>query len=296
VRILDNLSTGAERNIAGLDGVDLVVGDIRDASKVASATRGIEVIFHLAALPSVARSWENPMQSLSVNALGTEILMEQASAAGSPGVVYSSSSSVYGDQAAESKSEDLTPNPISPYGMAKLLGEKLALARARRGGMRVIALRYFNVFGPRQDPTSPYAAVIPLFISHALAGSTATIDGDGRQSRDFTYVSNVVDANLLAARSQATGVAVNVACGEKHTLLELVEVISRLSGEPLRFQHGPPRPGDIKHSLADLAQAQSQLGYSPQVGFEEGLRMTFADIRNAVHSSSARLLAADKDP
>jgi UDP-glucose 4-epimerase len=276
VRVLDNLSTGRRSNLEGIEGVELLEADIRSRDAVAKAVEGVSGVFHLAALPSVVRSWEDPVQSLAVNAHGTANLAEAASAAGVRVLVYSSSSSVYGDQAAEAKSEDLEPRPISPYGYAKLLGEKLSLAHAGKNGLRVLALRYFNVFGSRQDPDSPYAAVIPLFIRHALGRTPAIIHGDGNQSRDFTYVENVVDANLLAFDSAASGVALNVACGDSHSLLELVDRISALNGHPLEIIHDEPRVGDIRHSRADISLAGAALGYSPRVGFEEGLRRTYA--------------------
>lgn len=237
--------------------------------------REVDAVFHLAALPSVARSWKDPVATLATNAHGTANLVEAAAASGVSAFIYSSSSSIYGDQAAEKKSEDMDPRPISPYGYSKLLGEKIALAHARSPqGMRVMALRYFNVFGPRQDPDSPYAAVIPLFITHALAGTTATIDGDGTQSRDFTYVDNVIEANVCALRSSTSGIAMNIACGASHTLLDLVDAISELNHRPLKTVFGPPRQGDIKHSLADISRALKAIGYQPTVNFEEGLKRT----------------------
>jgi UDP-glucose 4-epimerase len=279
VRVFDNLSTGRRSNLARLEGVELVEADLRAVDAVRAAVRGVEAVFHVAALPSVARSWQDPLTSLAVNAQGTANLVEAAAAAGVHALIYSSSSSVYGDQPAERKSEELEPRPISPYGFAKLLGEKIALAHARDDGLRVVALRYFNVFGPRQDPDSPYSALIPLFIKHALAGSTATIYGDGHQSRDFTYVANVVDANLLALHSTATGIAVNVACGESRSVLDLVGALAGLNGHALRLVHAPPREGDIRKSLADLMRARTVLGYRPRVTFEEGLRLTYDAFR-----------------
>jgi nucleoside-diphosphate-sugar epimerase len=276
VRVLDNFATGHAANLEGVSGVDLVEGDIRSRSTIDGAMTGVRGVFHLAALPSVARSWEDPVQSLAVNAHGTANVVEAAIAAGVEVVVYSSSSSIYGDQEAEKKSEDLEPRPISPYGYSKLLAEKIALAHSGKGGLRVIALRYFNVFGSRQDPNSAYAAVIPLFIRHALAGTVATIDGDGKQSRDFTYVDNVVEANMLAYQSTAGGIAMNTACGSAHSLLDLVDIISKLRGERLQVTHGPPRAGDIRHSLADVALAGAAIGYTPGISFEEGLRRTYA--------------------
>jgi nucleoside-diphosphate-sugar epimerase len=282
VRVLDNFATGRRSNLEGVAGVDVQEGDIRSTSDVTKAMRDIDAVFHVAALPSVARSWKDPVGSLAVNAHGTANVVEAAAKGGASAVVYSSSSSVYGDQKAETKSEDLDPQPISPYGYSKLLAEMIALAHSRAPqGMRVVSLRYFNVFGPRQDPDSPYAAVIPLFITHALAGSTATIFGDGTQSRDFTHVDNVVDANMCALQSEASGLAMNVACGDSHTLLELVDAISELNGRPLQTSFGPPREGDIKHSLADISLARAIIGYQPKVGFLDGLKKAFDDYRSA---------------
>ena len=282
VRVLDNFATGRKSNLEDVDGVEVMDGDIRSRTDVARAMRDVDAVFHLAALPSVARSWKDPVSTLAVNAHGTANLVEAAAKSGVSAFVYSSSSSIYGDQEAEKKSEDLEPRPISPYGYSKLLGEMIALAHARAPeGMRVVALRYFNVFGHRQDPESPYAAVIPLFITHALAGTTATIHGDGTQSRDFTYVDNVVDANVCALRSNASGIAMNVACGDSHSLLELVEAISGLNGHPLKTTFGPPREGDIKHSLADISLAAAEIGYEPRVSFQDGLRKAFDEYRSA---------------
>jgi len=282
VRVLDNFATGQAANLAGVDGLDVVDGDIRSQADVRKAVRDMGAVFHLAALPSVARSWKDPVSTLATNAHGTANLAEAAAENHVSTFVYSSSSSIYGDQEAEKKSERLEPRPISPYGYSKFLGEKIALAHDRAPhGMRVLALRYFNVFGPRQDPDSPYAAVIPLFIAHAQADTTATIDGDGTQSRDFTYVDNVVDANVCALKSKASGLAMNVACGASHTLLELVQAISTLNGRPMKTTFGPPRQGDIKHSLADISLAAAEIGYQPRVTFHDGLRRTFDDYRSA---------------
>jgi UDP-glucose 4-epimerase len=280
VRVLDNLATGTAANLEGVPEVDLVEGDIRSPLDIAKALTGIDVAFHLAALPSVARSWKDPVAALATNAHGTANLVEAAAAAGVSTIIYSSSSSIYGDQEAVVKTEGLEPKPISPYGYSKLLGEKIALAYAGRGGMRVVSLRYFNVFGARQDPNSTYSAVIPLFIKHSIAGSTATIYGDGTQSRDFTHVDNVVDANLAALHSSASGVALNVACGQVHSLLELVEAISSINGRPLVTTFGPPREGDIRHSMADISLAKAQIGYCPRVSFMNGLRRTFDEYRS----------------
>jgi UDP-glucose 4-epimerase len=281
VRVLDNLATGRADNLDGVDGLDIQDGDIRSRPDVAKAMVGVDAVFHLAALPSVARSWKDPVTTLAINAHGTANLVEAAAENGVSAFIYSSSSSVYGDQEAEKKSEGLEPRPISPYGYSKLLGEKIALAHSRAPeGMRVVALRYFNVFGARQDPNSPYSAVIPLFITHAIDGTPATVHGDGKQSRDFTHVDNVVDANLCALHSSASAVAVNVACGDSHTLLELVDEISALNHRQLETILGAPREGDIRHSLADISLARAQIGYEPKVAFREGLKRAFEDYRS----------------
>jgi len=281
VRVLDSLATGSLDNLAGVDGVDFIEADVRSRASLRRAMVGVDVVFHLAALPSVARSWIDPVSTLATNAHGTANVVEAAAEAKVQCLVYSSSSSVYGEQEVELKAESLEPQPISPYAYSKLLGEKIALAHARDGaGLRVVALRYFNVFGARQDPNSPYSAVIPLFIKAALGATTATIFGDGLQSRDFTYVDNVVEANLSALRSNVSGLAMNVATGESHTLRELTDAISALHGRPLEVAFGPPRAGDIRHSRADISLAAKAIGYRPGVGFEEGLRRTFEHYRS----------------
>ena len=278
VRVLDNLATGKSRNLEGLP-VDVIDGDICSPADLKQSMVGVTTVFHVAALPSVERSWKDPVATLAANAHGTLNVLEAARGGGVDRVVYSSSSSVYGDQASAVKTENLDARPISPYGYSKFLGEKLALAFAT-SRLRVLALRYFNVFGARQDPHSPYAAVIPRFIRHALAGTTATVNGDGTQSRDFTHVDNVVDANLLAARSGASGLAMNIACGKSHSVLDLVAEISALNGKALSVTFGPPREGDIQHSLADITLARAAIGYEPTVTFKEGLRRVYESYRN----------------
>lgn len=282
VRVLDNLSTGRIANLTGLDGLDLMDGDVRTRSDVASSMKGVDAVFHLAALPSVQRSWQDPVATLGTNAYGTAVVVEEALAANVAALIYSSSSSIYGDQRVEKKSEKLEPHPISPYGYSKLLGEKIAIAQSRApGGMRVLALRYFNIFGARQDPDSPYAAVIPVFIKHAIQGTAATIYGDGTQSRDFTHVDNAVDANLCALQSDLSGIALNVACGQSHSLLDLVAGISAITEKPLRTVFQDPRPGDIRLSEADISLAADSIGYKPRVAFIDGLRRVFDEYRHA---------------
>lgn len=276
VRVLDDFSSGRRQNLVPSKEIDLLEGDIGSAQCVRSATSGVDAVFHLAALPSVARSWRDPVRTLSVNAHGTATVIEAAIAAGAEAFIYSSSSSVYGDQSSAEKSEQLHPQPISPYGYSKLLGEKIVLAHSRAGDIRVVALRYFNVFGPRQDPDSEYAAVIPRFIRHTLAGTTATVYGDGYQTRDFTYVDNVVDANLLAlTHDSVSGIAINVASGEARTIRDLITQLSELNGHRLTALYSEPRPGDIRHSKAKLDVAEQLLGYHPRTSFEQGLKETY---------------------
>ena len=276
VRVLDNFETGRRENLAGFAGTEVVVGDLLDTSSVARAVAGVEAVFHVAAIPSVPRSWSDPVGSLRANALGTSALARAALKAGVQSIIYSSSSSVYGDQPGECRSEDIEPRPISPYACSKLLGEEILLTYAASKSLRVLALRYFNVFGPRQDPASQYSAVIPKFIGAALRDERVVIHGDGKQSRDFTYVSNVVDANLLALQSTASGQCLNVACGQSISLLELVDAIGRLNGRALTVTHDEPRVGDIRRSLADCTLAERVLGYRPVVDFATGLELTYA--------------------
>ncbi|RMD85396.1 MAG: SDR family oxidoreductase [Candidatus Dadabacteria bacterium] len=281
VRVLDNLSNGDEKNLEPFAGrVEFVRGDVRDRRTVARAVEGVEVVFHLAALGSVVRSVEDPAASNDVNVAGTLEVLLAARDAGVRRVVYSSSSSVYGDNPALPKREDLATSPISPYAVSKLAGEQYARVFYRVYGLETVCLRYFNVFGPRQRPDSPYAAVIPRFMRAALAGEPLVVFGDGRQSRDFTYVENVVRANLLAA--QAPGVAgevFNVACGRRITLLEIIETLERITGRRLERRHEAPRVGDVRHSEADVSAAAARLGYRVEVSFEEGLRRTWKAFR-----------------
>jgi nucleoside-diphosphate-sugar epimerase len=275
-KIVDNFATGRRENLAHLaDEIDVLEGDVADGAFLNQAFKGADAIFHVAALPSVARSWSDPLESLKSNALGTSVVTKAAVAAGVATVVYSSSSSIYGDQTGDSRVEDMTPQPLSPYAYSKLLGEEVLLAHARAGDLKAIVLRYFNVFGPRQDPSSPYSAVIPRFITAALADQPVTIHGDGTQSRDFTYIENVVNANLLALECPETSATVNIACGDSITLLDVVEAISRLHGHRLPVVHDERRPGDVMHSRADCRLAQRLLGYTPVVPFDQGLRLTY---------------------
>jgi UDP-glucose 4-epimerase len=276
VRVLDNLSTGRVSNLAGFrEGVEFLEVDLLDAPAVAKAVEGVDCIFHEAALASVPRSVERPLDTHAACVTGTLTLLDAARRAGVRRLVYAASSSAYGDQPTSSKRETDLPAPISPYGAAKLAAELYCRAFTSTYGLETVALRYFNVFGPRQDPDSPYSAVIPLFITAMMAGRQPMIYGDGHQSRDFTFVRNVVDANLLAA--DAPGVAgrmLNAANGRTTDLLSLIDVLNRLLGTDVKPQHAPPRRGDVRESMADITQARKLLAYEPAVSFEEGLRLS----------------------
>jgi len=278
VRVLDNFSTGRRENIAPLlERIDLIEGDLRDLPTVRRVVEGVDYVLHQAALPSVPRSIADPLASNESNVTGTLHLLVAARDVGVRRVVYASSSSIYGDSPILPKREDMLPAPKSPYAVSKLAGEYYCRAFAEAYGLETVSLRYFNVFGPRQDPASQYAAVIPRFITAMLWGESPTVYGDGHQSRDFTHVSNVVQANLLAATAPGVaGRAFNVACGERHTLLDLIALLSEILGTYITPIHMPPRPGDVRHSLADVTAAQEALGYRAEVDFHEGLRRTVA--------------------
>ncbi len=281
VRVLDNLCTGRRENLASVsDRIQFIDGDLTDAAVVAEAASGVDCIFHQAALPSVPRSVENPLETHRACVTGTLTLLDQARRAGVRRVVYAASSSAYGDQPRDIKSESNLPAPLSPYAAAKLAGEYYCQAFSHTFGLETVCLRYFNVFGPRQDPNSPYSAVIPLFITRLLRSESPIIYGDGQQSRDFTYVANVVHANLLAADAPgAAGNTVNIANGLSTSLLELIEALSRLLGVYVQPTHQAPRAGDVRHSKADIALARKLLGYEPQVDLDEGLRRSIAYYR-----------------
>ena len=274
VRVLNNLSTGSLENLAGFrDGLEFIEGDITDAEVVARAVRGVDCIFHEAALASVPASVERPLATHAACVTGTLNLLDAARRAGVRRLVYAASSAAYGDQPSSSKRENDLPAPISPYGAAKLAAEYYCRAFTATYGFETVALRYFNVFGPRQDPNSPYSAVIPLFLTALLAGRQPVIYGDGRQSRDFTFVANVVQANLLAAdAADVAGEVLNVANGRSTDLLTLLEVLNRLLETNVAPIHAPPRVGDVRESMADITLARRLLGFDPQIGFEEGLR------------------------
>ena len=286
VRVLDNLSTGHLHNLEVVaDNIELIKGDLRDEAVVARAVQGVELVFHEAALASVPRSVAFPLDSHSHCVTGTLVLLNAARQAGVRRVVYAGSSSAYGNLPFSSKRERDFPTPLSPYAAAKLAGEFYCQAFYRTYGLETVCLRYFNVFGPRQDPGSPYSAVIPLFIAKLLKGESPIIYGDGLQSRDFTFVENVVAANLKAATIQeAAGRTFNVGTGRSVSLLVILEHLQRLLGTNLAPQMESPRIGDVRDSLADISQAEQVLKYSPQVDLEEGLRRTAAYYRAAANS------------
>jgi len=276
VRVLDNLSFGHKANFNGVEAeIDFISGDLLDAAVVTRAMEGIEVVLHQAALRSVPLSVNNPTLVNRVNVEGTLNVFTAARDAGVKRVVYASSSSVYGKGAMLPKSEHDTPGPISPYGVSKLTGEYYAKVFTDLYGLETVGLRYFNVYGPRQDPKSEYAAVIPRFIQWALQGEPLEVHGDGLQSRDFTYIDNVVQANLQAAHSKlGSGGVFNVGEGKSHTLLELVDLLEEIIGTKLKLLHMADRAGDIRYTRAEISESQRCLGYRPQVSFEEGLVKT----------------------
>ncbi len=280
VRVLDNFATGDRRNLMHIGGaVEIVEGDIRSYERAQAATRGCEIVFHQAALPSVPRSIEDPLTSNEVNVGGTLNVLLAARDAGVRRVVYASSSSVYGATPGDVKREDMAVAPLSPYGVAKHAGEAYCASFHAAYGIETVALRYFNVFGPRQNPFSEYAAVIPAFMAALLVGAPATIYGDGLQSRDFTYVENIVDANLRAAVTPAAvGHVFNVACGGSYTILDLLREISAVSGLEATAVHEPPRAGEVRLSQADVGKARELLGYTPSVELRDGLARTFQDM------------------
>jgi UDP-glucose 4-epimerase len=277
VRVLDDLSSGKKENLVAVkDDVELIVGDCADPDVARQAARGMEVVFHEGAMPSVARSVADPLASHRANATATLSMLVAARDAGVRRFVYAGSSSVYGDAKKLPKREDMMPCPLSPYAAGKAAGENYLRIFAELYGMETLTLRYFNVFGPRQDPGSPYSGVISLFATCLLTGKTPVIYGDGKQSRDFTYVDNVVQGNLLALRAKGplVGQSVNVATGHRVTLKQLLASMAKRLGAPARAEHRPDRAGDIRHSLADIKRAAKLLGYRPTVDFETGLART----------------------
>jgi nucleoside-diphosphate-sugar epimerase len=278
VRGIDNLSTGKRENLTDiLDRVDFREADLLDLPAVHDACRGVDYVFHEAAIPSVPKSVLDPLGSNRANVDGTVHVLIAARDAKVKRLVYAASSSAYGDTPTLPKQEDMKPNPISPYAVAKLASELYLTSFYRCYGLETVSLRYFNIFGPRQDPTSQYSGVLAKFITQMVAGESPTILGDGTQSRDFTYIDNVVKANLLACKAPAAEVAgqvFNIATGTRIDLNETFAVLKKLIGFKGEVKYGPERAGDVKHSLADLTRSEKQLGYKPQVNFEEGLKKT----------------------
>ncbi len=276
VRILDNLSTGRKENLAGMnESIDFIEGDIRNMDDLNQAVSGIDMVFHQAALPSVPRSIEEPRACHESNITGTLNVLLAARRAGVKRVIYAGSSSAYGDTPVLPKKEDMMPSPLSPYALAKLSGEYYCQVFSSVYNLETITLRYFNVFGPRQDPGSQYAAVIPKFIQAVKKDKSPVVYGDGEQTRDFTYVGNVADANILASQAEKTsGEVVNVATHTQVSLNQLLATLEELSGRSAQPCYEPPRPGDVRHSLADITRARTFLGYNPVIGLEEGLRLT----------------------
>jgi len=277
VRIIDDLSTGHRENIEqiGVD-VDFIDASVADESALKRALDGVELVFHEAAIPSVPRSVEKPKETHQASVNATFALLLAARDHKVRRVVYAASSSAYGDQPELPKREAMAPDPLSPYAVAKLVGEYYCQVFTRVYGLETVSLQYFNVFGPRQDPSSQYSGVISRFISMLLAGQQPTIYGDGEQSRDFTYVSNVIDANLRAVESTAAvGKVINIANGERVTLNALLETVKKLTGQTsIEAVYAPKRIGDVRDSLADITLARSALGYQPRIDLEEGLRLT----------------------
>jgi UDP-glucose 4-epimerase len=296
VRVLDNFATGRRSNMDAIGPeVELIEGDIQSYERASKAVAGCEVVLHQAALPSVPRSIQDPLTSNATNVIGTLNVLLAARDHGVRRVVYASSSSVYGANGELPRREDSPAMPISPYATAKLAGEGYARSFNGVYGLETVALRYFNVFGPRQDPTSQYAAVIPNFITAMVAGRRPVIFGDGEQSRDFTYVANVVDANVLAMHAAGvSGNVYNVACGEQVSLNRLVAELGELLGSTLEPVYEPARPGDIKHSRADLTRARADLRYEPSVQLREGLQRTIHHFR-ADEPSAAQMMLAGHD-
>ena len=276
VRVLDNFATGNRANLEHVkDDIELVEGDIRDFWTVIRATKGVDYILHQAALPSVPRSIDNPLTTTEVNINGTLNLLEAARFNEVQRIIYASSSSVYGDTPEMPKQEDMKPMPKSPYAITKLAGEEYCMNFFQLYGLQTVALRYFNVFGPRQNPFSQYSAVIPKFITMLKNGDSPMIWGDGETSRDFTFIENVVSANILACeKKEAAGKIINIACQAAYTLNEMVAKLNGIMNLDIKPAYGPDKLGDVKHSLADISKAKQVLGYKPVIDFQKGLEKT----------------------
>jgi UDP-glucose 4-epimerase len=287
VRVFDNFNTGKRGNLERITKqIEMIEGDLADRAAVDRAVKSVDVVFHEAALASVPRSVAQPLDTHAACATGTLNVLDASRQSGVRRVVYAASSSAYGDQPVPVKTETLLPAPISPYAAAKLAGEFYCQAFTATYGLETVALRYFNVFGPRQDPQGAYAAVIPKFIVEMLARRQPTIFGDGKQSRDFVYVGDVVRANLLAAESaKAVGKVINIASGRQYSLLEVLAAINQVLGTEIKPVLAAPRVGDVRDSLADISRARELLDYEPSVSFEEGLRRTVEDFRASTRES-----------
>ncbi|HCK40586.1 MAG TPA: LPS biosynthesis protein WbpP [Planctomycetaceae bacterium] len=282
VRVLDNLSTGTPANLEHLKGqIEFVEGDLLDRPVLEEAMTGVEVVYHQAALASVPRSVQAPMETHAACVTGTLQVLDIARLGGVRRVIYAGSSSAYGNQPFMSKREQDVPMPLSPYAAAKLAGESYCRAFTATYGLETVVIRYFNVFGPRQDPQSEYSAVIPIFVTRMLAGENPTVYGDGHQSRDFTYIDNVVAGNLAAADApEASGKVLNVACGSQYSLLDLLASINQVLGTQIEAKFAEARVGDVRESLADISAAREILGFEPRVDFEEGLRRSIEYYRS----------------
>jgi nucleoside-diphosphate-sugar epimerase len=282
VRVLDNFSTGKKENLAGVDKADIVEGSLVDLETVKRALEGIEYVLHQGAIPSVPRSVADPLGSNEANITGTLMAMEAAKEAGVKRFVFAASSSAYGDSKILPKVENMPNCPLSPYAVSKLAGEFYTRVYADVYKFPTVSLRYFNIFGLYQDPASEYAAVIPKFIIKMLEGKAPVIYGDGEQSRDFTYIDNAVEANLLACQSEKVGrgEVINIACGKRYTLNELIGELNAILGTNIDPVYTDPQPGDVKHSLADISKAKELLGYEVKVDFKEGLKKTVEWFKN----------------
>lgn len=276
VKVIDNFSTGKRENVEPLErDAEIIDADLAEDANLSELIRGADYVIHQAAIPSVPKSILDPMKSHHANVDGTLRLLLASRDAGVKRVIYASSSSLYGDSPTLPKHEGMMPNPLSPYGAQKFFGEMYCQVFTKAYGLETVSLRYFNVFGPRQDSTSQYSGVLALFIPAVLQGRRPAIYGDGLQSRDFTYVQNVVEANLLACIAPGVaGEVFNVACGDRITVNSMLQQINKIAGKDISPIYAEPRPGDIKHSQADITRAKERLGYKPQVSFEEGLRHT----------------------
>jgi nucleoside-diphosphate-sugar epimerase len=289
VRVLDDFSTGRRQNLEGLEKLsgklEVIEGSIVDPAVVKRAMEGVEVVFHQAAIPSVARSVEDPQTSMKVGVQGTTIVLDMARHAKVRRVIYAASSSAYGDTPTLPKIETMAPGPLSPYAVSKLTGEHLMRVFASLYGIETLSLRYFNVFGPKQDPTSHYAAVIPNFITAAIRKTNPIVFGDGEQTRDFCFIDNTVGANLLAANSKSklSGEVVNIACAERISLNTLLSIIGDIAGHKIDAEHLPSRAGDVRDSLADISAARKLIGFEPKILVKEGLKTTFDAFKKFTH-------------